>query len=283
MSAPSPARKNNHHEKTFTVGVVGASDKELGTIKRILTVTQYRTRGYQLVRLGDGQVNRRQAVDIVLMCSLNPSVIDLWQNGEANKPMVIFSRPDSAIRSNYQLQLPINPSKLIKMLDRYTIKELNFFPEFEIGKEADLDLGAASGIEILKENQQDGKKSIGRALIADDSLAVRKQMQIEFDLLNSGLDTVEDGQAAIDEAQHTKYDIVFLDVVMPGVDGYTACKKIKRSKLNKNTPVIMLTSKSSSFDKIKGTLAGCDAYLVKPINHNEFESIYQKHTQQKGN
>ena len=68
---------------------------------------------------------------------------------------------------------------------------------------------------------------------------------------------------------------------MPGMDGYSACKKIKKSKLNTSTPVVLLTSRSSSFDKIKGALAGCDAYLVKPINHNEFESVYEKFTENK--
>jgi len=64
---------------------------------------------------------------------------------------------------------------------------------------------------------------------------------------------------------------------MPGMDGYAACKSIKRTSLNKNTPVVMLTSKSSSFDKFKGMLAGCDTYLTKPINHNEFKQVTEKH------
>ena len=47
----------------------------------------------------------------------------------------------------------------------------------------------------------------------------------------------------------------------------------KKIQANKNTPIILLTSKSSSFDRIKGALAGCDTYLVKPINHSDFERI----------
>ena len=66
--------------------------------------------------------------------------------------------------------------------------------------------------------------------------------------------------------------IFFLDVVLPV---WTVTLRVGGLKIqaNKNTPIILLTSKSSSFDRIKGALAGCDTYLVKPINHSDFERI----------
>jgi two-component system cell cycle response regulator len=115
-------------------------------------------------------------------------------------------------------------------------------------------------------------------MVVDDSLAVRRQMQIEFEMLNARVDLFDNAEAAMLAIRRERYGIIFLDVVMPGMDGYTACKNIKRSTMNQHTPVVMFTSRSSSFDKIKGTLAGCSAYLVKPINHNDFEAIYRKHT-----
>ena len=95
--------------------------------------------------------------------------------------------------------------------------------------------------------------------------------------MDAHLDSVADGDAAVKATEQEKYDVIFLDVVMPGLDGYSVCKNIRRSALNKTTPVIMLTSRSSKFDKLKGILAGCDTYLTKPINHNEFKEITQKH------
>jgi len=68
---------------------------------------------------------------------------------------------------------------------------------------------------------------------------------------------------------------------MPGLDGYAACKLIRRTPLNKHTPIIMLTSRSSRFDKLKGVLAGCDTYLTKPVNHNEFKAVTRKHLEEK--
>jgi Response regulators consisting of a CheY-like receiver domain and a winged-helix DNA-binding domain len=158
---------------------------------------------------------------------------------------------------------------------------LHYFPEFEIGSESsEIEDGTISGIKILKSSCESSSESRGlgsRALVVDDSMAVRRQMEIEFSMLNRDLDVAASAEEALEVLQERKYDVIFLDVVMPGIDGYSACKKIKRNALNKNTPVIMLTSRSSSFDKIKGALAGCDAYLVKPINHNEFESVYNKY------
>ena len=91
--------------------------------------------------------------------------------------------------------------------------------------------------------------------------------------------TAEEG---IDRLKAMLYDVIFLDVVMPGMDGYTACKRIRQIPNYKNVPIVLLTSKSSSFDKLKGALAGCDTYLVKPINHNNFEDVLKKHFKPKG-
>jgi two-component system, cell cycle response regulator len=67
---------------------------------------------------------------------------------------------------------------------------------------------------------------------------------------------------------------VFLDVIMPGIDGYQVCKLIKSKRAANKTAVIMLTSKGSPFDRIRGAMAGCDAYLTKPVDEDKLlESI----------
>ncbi len=64
-----------------------------------------------------------------------------------------------------------------------------------------------------------------------------------------------------------RFDILLLDVLMPGMDGYETCRRIKGTRRGKTPlPVIMLTSKSSSFDRIRGKMSGCDAYLTKPVD-----------------
>jgi len=279
------ARKKSSHLKVFKVGIIGASSQEFDIFSRIFTVTKYRTRCYSPVALEVNAMSDFDSVDILLMCSGNPGVINTWSRRLAGivdaKPMIFLCRTSGMQLGYYQLKSPVNPGKLIKLLDHYTIKELNYFPEFEIGHDStQVNDSTIKGLRLLhssKEKEQLLPLAVKkRVLVADDSYAVRKQLEIEFKLLNAELDVVDSAEEAMKAIDKNTYDIIFLDVVMSGMSGYTACKQIKRSKTNKGTPVILLTSRSSSFDRIKGTLVGCDAYLVKPVNHNEFESVYKK-------
>ena len=285
----TPNDKKVDSQRKYIVGVVGASESEVESLSRIFAVTNFRNRCYLPKKLQTNEYNRVHDIDFILMCSNNPRVIGAWSESQltrqhSGRPIIFLARHKNQKLGKYQLASPVNPSRLIKLLDHYTISELNYFPEFEIGSDnntiEDLTL---SGLKILRNNALNANpdEPAKNALVVDDSLAVRRQMQIEFQLRNDNLDVVESAEDAMKAIQEKKYDIIFLDVVMPGMDGYAACKKIKKSKLNMSTPVVLLTSRSSSFDKIKGALAGCDAYLVKPINHNEFESVYEKYTDSK--
>jgi len=93
--------------------------------------------------------------------------------------------------------------------------------------------------------------------------------------------TAETGEQAIDYINKNYYNLIFLDVVLPGIDGYQLCKIFKKDKTRKKTPVIMLTSKSSPFDRVKGALAGCDTYLTKPVKQETFTKPVKQETFQK--
>ncbi len=281
--------KKIEKQRRFSVGIVGASESEVESIGRIFAVTKFRTRCYEPKRIEISEFKRQHNIDFILMCSNNPRVISAWNNSSFSlthnrQPIIFLARQENQKFGKYQLTSPVNPSRFIKLLDHYTISELNYLPEFEIGSDDEkIEDVTLSGLKILRSSSHNLKKpeACANALVVDDSLAVRRQMQIEFQLRGDNLDVVENAEAALEAIQKKKYDVIFLDVVMPGMDGYSACKKIKKSTLNMHTPVILLTSRSSSFDKIKGALAGCDAYLIKPIDHNEFASVYEKFTENK--
>lgn len=114
-----------------------------------------------------------------------------------------------------------------------------------------------------------------RALVVDDSPSVRKQIELELELFNVEVDYAQNMQEAIDLAATIQYDIAFLDVVLPDGDGFQICKHIKGKR--KEVTVIMLTGKASPADKIKGTMAGCDAYLVKPVGRMTFQNTVCKY------
>jgi twitching motility two-component system response regulator PilG len=80
----------------------------------------------------------------------------------------------------------------------------------------------------------------------------------------------ETAEEAMQKLESDHYDLVFLDVIMPGIDGYRLCKWIKAKK---PTHVVMLTSKKSPFDKVRGTMSGCDSYLTKPPQEERLRAI----------
>ncbi len=278
-------KRKAKNQRTFNVGIVGASENEIDAITRIFAVTNFRKRCYTPKRLITNQWREDNNVDFILIFTENPVIIQAWRNTpHCHTPPIYLSKSGSKKHGKYHITSPINPGKFVQLLDQYTIKELNYFPEFEIGSESsEIDTMTISGLKALRANHlaqtNHADPQQKNVLVVDDSLAVRRQMLLEFQLRQDHLDVVATAEDAIQAIDKKHYDMIFLDVVMPGMDGYTACKKIKKNRLNSDTPVVLLTSKSSSFDKIKGALAGCDAYLVKPINHNEFEDIYEKFTQ----
>lgn len=111
-----------------------------------------------------------------------------------------------------------------------------------------------------------------RALVVDDSATVREQLKMALDRAGLTADLAEDAERASALLQQRSYDIAFLDVVMPGTDGYELCRRIKQNTYTRGLPVLLLTSRSSPFDRARGALAGCDSYLVKPVT---WEAFYQ--------
>lgn len=116
-----------------------------------------------------------------------------------------------------------------------------------------------------------------RALIIDDSMTARINIDIELRQLRIPADWAKTGEQGLQMLAHKSYDIVFLDIVLPGADGYEICKLMRRNHEHKRMPVVMLTSKSSPFDRIRGSLAGCSCYLTKPIEQERFRAVVAKY------
>ena len=114
-------------------------------------------------------------------------------------------------------------------------------------------------------------------LVVDDNATVRKFMESKLAPYGFRADFAESGEQAVGLTATNEYTCVFLDVVLPGIDGYQVCKLIKSNKQAvKRTAVVMLTSRSSSFDKLRGSLAGCDEYLTKPVDENRLLEVIAK-------
>lgn len=119
-------------------------------------------------------------------------------------------------------------------------------------------------------------------LVVDDSDIALKFMQNRLTRYGFRAELARSGEEALTRVSTESYKFVFLDVMMEGLDGYQTCRAIKQRKYTSGRApvVVMLTSRGGSIDKIRGGLAGCDAYLTKPLNESELLKVLSKYDEQ---
>lgn len=102
-------------------------------------------------------------------------------------------------------------------------------------------------------------------MVVDDSHTIRKTAEIILEKEGFKIICAEDGFDALAKVTEVNPDMIFMDVMMPRLDGYDTCQVIKASTQFANTPIVMLSSKDGIFDKARGRLAGSEAFITKPF------------------
>lgn len=112
-------------------------------------------------------------------------------------------------------------------------------------------------------------------LVVDDSVSIQKSLEINLLTLQhiDHIDFADSGEMALEKIAAKQYDIIFLDVMMPGIDGYETCTQIRQMPLYKKTPIVMVSAKCSPLDEVKGIVAGCTTYLTKPVQNEAFQKL----------
>ncbi len=123
------------------------------------------------------------------------------------------------------------------------------------------------------ENSFEGLK----AMVIDDSKTIRRTAETLLKKVGCEVVTATDGFDALAKIADNKPDIIFVDIMMPRLDGYQTCALIKNNKEFKTTPVIMLSSKDGLFDRAKGRIVGSDQYLTKPFSRDELLGAISQH------
>jgi len=120
-----------------------------------------------------------------------------------------------------------------------------------------------------------------KVVLIDDSNTIRRSGEIFLSQAGCQVILAEDGFDALSKVVDQKPQIIFVDVMMPRLDGYQTCALIKNHPEFKKTPVVMLTSKDSLFDRARGKLVGADQYLIKPFTKKSLVDAVSLHTQQR--
>jgi DNA-binding response OmpR family regulator len=108
--------------------------------------------------------------------------------------------------------------------------------------------------------------SRGKVLVVDDEEYIQHILNFSFGAEGYDVVTAADGEEGIKKAKAEKPDIIVLDIMMPKMDGYEACKRLKTDPNTKGIPVILLTAKGREVDRKLGSQAGADDYVVKPFS-----------------
>ncbi len=116
-----------------------------------------------------------------------------------------------------------------------------------------------------------------KILVIDDSKTIRRTAETLLAKEGCNVFTAVDGFDALSKIADHKPDVIFVDIMMPRLDGYQTCALIKNNQTFKATPVIMLSSKDSIFDRARGRIVGSEKYLTKPFSKEDLINAITTH------
>lgn len=248
--------------RTFAVALCGFSDSERKVLGRAFGLSRVRPQHYLCWEQGQPtphlcMVNEDLSAGrqewIALRQALNGISLPVVRVGITETPTESY---DGAIQ--VFSKRPVLASRILKTLDELVADAYHFAPDLVI----DDNMLLTKSVPVVA--QDEAVAVAKRVLVVDDSESVRKIMELRLTKKGYAVDFAVTGEECLTKAREQSYDLIFLDVMLPGISGYDVVRHLKRD-FHLQSPVVMLTSKSSRLDKLKGALASADAYLTKPL------------------
>lgn len=248
-------------DNILRVSQIGLSDREVTVLRSMFRMLPQLKHSHAFVDL-----NEEIRPNVVLLNLDSREALTQWKLFSAKNKGVV-PVPTSAIKTSDSVKhlklvfmpRPITVNRLLTMLEAVVESSLST----RIVEEKHIQSAAKKADEL-------------KILVVDDSLSVRKYMELKLPEIISGpvsIDFASNGRDAMELIWSKDVHLVFLDVIMPGIDGYNVCKAIKAEKLS---DVVMLTGKKSPIDRVRGSLSGCDAYLTKPPQDRKLREVVQQ-------
>ena len=120
-----------------------------------------------------------------------------------------------------------------------------------------------------------------KVMVIDDSKTIRRTAEILLKKVGCSVMTATDGFEALALIADSNPDVIFVDIMMPRLDGYQTCALIKHNEEFKHTPVVMLSSKDGLFDRARGRIVGSEQYLTKPFTKDELLGAIRRHVERR--
>jgi twitching motility two-component system response regulator PilH len=132
-----------------------------------------------------------------------------------------------------------------------------------------MDASRSALIVMVNDTPRSGDINMATILVIDDSLTEREYLKEILESTGFQVLTAINGEEALNTLKTNQPDIIFLDIVMPQMNGYEVCRKIKENPKTKSVPIIICSAKSEEFDRYWGMKQGADAYITKPFRPKE--------------
>jgi len=136
-------------------------------------------------------------------------------------------------------------------------------------------------VNVVESQQVDQSKTSAelnvKVMVIDDSKTIRRSAETLLQRAGCEVITAVDGYEALAKITEHRPQIIFVDIMMPRLDGYQTCALIKSNKAYKSIPVIMLSSKDSIFDRARGRIVGSEEYLTKPFSKEDLIAAITAH------
>ncbi len=256
----------------YTIAPCGLGERDALLVASGARLSAIRARKYRIAK-------QKEEVPDLYLVDDSEAGWKAWQaqagrHNNTKAPVLIIGNgePSSLSKANKSalFKRPLVATRLLNTLDGMVE---NFLGRGELGISDEISAGE---IRALKEVGSGPRSSGKKVLVVDDSESVRKLMDMRLGAMGIDADFAEDGETALTMARRGEYDLIFMDVMLPGIDGYEVCRHIKKN-LKIDVKVLMLTSKASRMDRLRGSLSTADDYLTKPLSAEELNRALHEH------
>ncbi len=184
----------------------------------------------------------------------------------SSKTLVVVANNENNDKGDFQVARPLMITKVMNLLK----DALENAKDKKVNGPSDEN---ATPNAAITETVVEEEVKAHHALIIDDSAAIRKQLELELRDAGISSDYAESGEDALEKIKNkdNHFDLIFLDIIMPGIDGYETCKQMRANPDFKKTPIIMLSGKTTPLDEVQGVIAGATTYLTKPVKSDRLQ------------
>ena len=272
------------YKKSIGIHFIGLETRERAIFDRVITFNK--THG-----LKAHTADQCEDADLIV---LSNTEIQHAEQYKKHKTLLVISNDGSQQFGDFQLKRPLLITKVMNSLGEAlehlkTNKAMNESGSTESSDELEtihienqsqdeistdtLTTSENSLTEVrhVADDQDNSEETALHALVIDDSASIRKQLELELRDAGITSDFAESGEMALEKIKEQQFDLVFLDIIMPGIDGYETCKAMRSTAEYKKTPIIMLSGKTSPLDEVQGVIAGATTYLTKPVKSDKLQ------------